>query len=61
MASHIAQPEALTTRIYDYGPWGFGEKKKKKKRLATDISTGANLKKRKAILKIPATLIEFSI
>ena len=24
--SHIAQPEALTTRIYNYIPGGFGEK-----------------------------------
>ena len=30
-ASHIAQPEALTNRIYDYVLGGFGEKKKKKK------------------------------
>ena len=29
-ASHIAQPEALTTRIYNYVPGDFGEKKKKK-------------------------------
>ena len=31
-ASHIAQPEALTTRIYDYVLGGFGEEKKKKKK-----------------------------
>ena len=31
-ASHIAEPEALTTRIYNYVPGGFGEKKKKKKK-----------------------------
>ena len=30
-ASHIAQPEALTTRIYNYKPEVLGEKKKKKK------------------------------
>ena len=42
-ASHIAQPEAITTRIYNYVPGRFG-KKKKKKRLATD---GANLKQKK--------------
>ena len=30
-ASHIAQPEALTTRIYNYVLGGFGEKKKKEK------------------------------
>ena len=44
-ASHIAQPEALTTSTYNYIPRGFGEKKKTKKerRLATDVSSGANL------------------
>ena len=43
--SHITQPEALTTRIYNYVLRGFGEEKKKEreKRLATDISSGANL------------------
>ena len=30
--SHIAQPEALTTSIYDYVLGGFEEKKKKKKK-----------------------------
>ena len=30
MTSRIAQPEALTTRIYNYVHRGFGEKKKKK-------------------------------
>ena len=40
--SHIAQPEALTTRIYDYVLEGFGEKEKTK-RLAKDVSAGANL------------------
>ena len=43
-ASHIAQPERPATRIYNYVLWGFGEKKKEgKKRLATDVSSGANL------------------
>ena len=50
-ASHTAQPEALTTRIYNYVPGGFGEKKreKKKKRLATDVRLGQvpNFKKLK--------------
>ena len=32
MVSHIAQPEALTTRIYNCVLGGFGEKKKGKKR-----------------------------
>ena len=31
VASHTAQPEALTTRIYNSVLGGFGEKKKKKK------------------------------
>ena len=30
-ASHIAQPEALTTKIYNYILGGFGERKKEKK------------------------------
>ena len=30
--SHIAQPEALTTRIYSYVLGGFGEKKKKEEK-----------------------------
>ena len=46
VVSHIAQPEAMTTRIYNYVLGGFGKKKKKKKkkrRLATDVSSGANI------------------
>ena len=44
--SHIAEPEAPTARIYNYVLGGFGDKKKKKKgRLATAVSSGANLKK----------------
>ena len=40
----IAQPEALTTRIYNHVLGGFGKKKKgKKKNLATVVSSGANL------------------
>ena len=46
VVSHIAQPEALTTRIYNYVLGVFG-KKKNKTRLATDVSSGANLKKKK--------------
>ena len=49
MVSHIAQPEGPTTRIYNYVLGGFGEKKKKKRRLATDVSSGANLKKKVTI------------
>ena len=50
-ASQIAQPEALTTRIYSYVLRGFGEKKKKNKRVATDVSSGANLKKKQKTKK----------
>ena len=32
VASHIAQPEALTTRIYSWVLGGFGEKNKKKRK-----------------------------
>ena len=32
VVSHIAQPEALTTRIYNYVLGSFGEKKEKKKK-----------------------------
>ena len=44
-ASHTAQPEWPTTRIYNYVLGGFREKKKKRKTkgLATDVSSGANL------------------
>ena len=31
VASHTAQPEGPTTRIYNYALGGFGEKKKKEK------------------------------
>ena len=50
MASHIAQPEALTTRIYNYALGALGEKKKggekNRRRLATVVSSGANLLKK---------------
>ena len=48
-ASHVAQPEGPTSRIYNYILGAFGEKKKKKKkkRLATVVSSGANLKIKK--------------
>ena len=39
----MAQPETLTTRIYNYVLGGLGERKEKKGRLATDVSSGANL------------------
>ena len=47
--SHITQLEEPATRIYNYVLGDFGEKKKKKKtknktkRLATNVSSGANL------------------
>ena len=44
-ASHIAEPEALTTRIYSYvlgELWGE-EEEEEKRRLATGVSSGANL------------------
>ena len=45
VASYIAQPEALTTRMYNYVLGGFGEKKRKKRkeRLAPDVTSSANL------------------
>ena len=46
VASHIPQLEAHATKIYNCVQAGFGEiKQKKKKRLATVVSPGANLKK----------------
>ena len=44
-ASHIPQLEGPTTKIYNYVLGGFGEEKaekKKKGRLATVVSSGAN-------------------
>ena len=32
-ASHIAQPEALTTRVYNYVPGDFKDKEKEKKKI----------------------------
>ena len=48
VASHIAQPEALKSRIYNYigGLWGEEEEGEKKRRLATEVSSGANLQKK---------------
>ncbi len=42
-ASHMPQLEGPTTTMYDYVLGGLGEKKQKKKRLATVVSSGANL------------------
>ncbi len=48
MASHIAQPVVLMTRIYHYLLGGFGEKKRERKRLATDVlAQGQTLKTKK--------------
>ena len=48
-ASHIAQPEALTTTVYNYvlGALGRRRRNKKKGRLATVVISGANLYKKK--------------
>ena len=44
VASHMPQLEGHTTKIYNYVLGGFGEKKqKRKRRLATVGSSGANL------------------
>ena len=44
-ASHMPQLEGPTTKTYNYVLGGFGEKKQKKKsrKLATVVSSGANL------------------
>ena len=51
--AHIAQPEALTTRTYSCVVAGFG--KKRKRRLATVVSSDANLKNE--VLKFPVSMI----
>ena len=43
----IAKPKGPTTRLYTYVLLGFGEKKEKKKRLATDVSSGTIFKKKR--------------
>ena len=43
VVSHTAQPEGPTDKIYNYVLGGLEEEKKKKRRLATDVSSGANL------------------
>ena len=43
MMSYIAEPEEPTTIVYNYVLGGFGEKKKKENKLATDVSSGDNL------------------
>ena len=44
--SHIGQPEGPTTGIYKQVLGGFGEKKGKKGRLATDVSSEPIFKKK---------------
>ena len=46
----ISHPEGPATKIYNYVPGGFGEKKQKKRRLATVVSSGANLKSKKKLI-----------
>ena len=45
VASHIAQPEALTTRMYNHVLGGFGEKKEKKKQVCNRYELKCQLKK----------------
>ena len=47
MASHRAELARSTTRVYNYVLGGFGEKKKIKKRLAADVTSGPIFKKKK--------------
>ena len=48
VTSHMAQLEGPTTKIYNYVLGVFrDEKKQKKERLATVVSSGANLQKKK--------------
>ena len=49
-ASHIAELEEPTTRIYNYVLGDFGEKKKKK-RLATQVRSRAILEEKNSIKK----------
>ena len=60
----MPQLEGPTTRIYDYILGDFGKKKKEKtttKRLATDVSSGANLKKRQRIKSCHDCLMLFKL
>ena len=55
-ASHIAELERSTTRVYNYILGGFGEKKKRKKeedwQQMLAVNSKANLKKKKKIWMI---------
>ena len=59
MASHIAEPEDPITRICTYVLGGFGEKKKKKNGLATDVSSGPIFKKKNKKLFGPKPCLTF--
>ena len=52
-ASHIAHPEALTTRIYNYVLGGFGEKENKKEDWQRLLAQVQSLKKRKKTVWSP--------
>ena len=49
VVSHIAELEGPTTKIYNYVLGRFGEKKKEKKRLVTDISSGPIFRKKEKL------------
>ena len=49
-ASHIAQPEGPTTRIYNHVLGGFGEKKKKKKDWQEMLAQGPIFKKKERVV-----------
>ena len=51
MAPHTAQPEALTTRIYNYVLWGEEEERKKKEYWQQMLVQVPNFKKNKKTLK----------
>ena len=53
--SHMTQLEGPTTKIYNYVLGGFGEKKQEKKRLATVVSSGADLEKKKREKQLEST------
>ena len=60
-ASHIAELEEPTTRIYNYVLGGFGEKKKKKSKTGNRCQLRANiLKRKKAALKKNSQLNTFT-
>ena len=52
MASHIAEPEGPTTRIYNYALRGFGAKKKRKEDWQQMLAQLPIFKKKKAAFLI---------